>query len=106
MPSLLKEISVLKSLCKEKIESSVKKCKTSFRVWDPGLNSLFTLEKYYTLASFRDIQEKFLHASGSLITWGGPTDRFIEDTWSNPYTEVYKGVARGTRGTRGFIDYT
>ena len=27
-----------------------------------------------------------LHASGSLIIWGGPTDEYQEDVWVNPYT--------------------
>jgi len=35
----------------------------------------------------REIHEKCLHASGSLIIWGGPVDEWSEDTWVNPYTK-------------------
>jgi len=35
----------------------------------------------------KDIHEKCVHASGSLIIWGGPTDEWDEDVWMNPYTK-------------------
>ena len=34
----------------------------------------------------KDIHEKCIHASGSLIIWAGPTDEWEEGVWVNPYT--------------------
>ena len=35
----------------------------------------------------REIHEKCMHASGSLMIWAGPTDEWEEGTWVNPYTK-------------------
>ena len=36
----------------------------------------------------KDTHEKCLHATGSLIIWGGVTDEWEEGNWMNPYTKV------------------
>lgn len=35
----------------------------------------------------KDIHEKCMHASGSLMIWGGMTDQWEEDNWVSPYTK-------------------
>lgn len=35
----------------------------------------------------KDIHEKCIHASGSLIIWAGPSDEWEEGVWVNPYTK-------------------
>jgi len=35
----------------------------------------------------KDIHEKCVHASGSLLIWAGPVDEWEEDVWVNPYTK-------------------
>jgi len=35
----------------------------------------------------KDIHEKCMHASGSLIIWGGMTDEWEEGNWVSPYTK-------------------
>jgi len=41
----------------------------------------------------KDVHEKCMHASGSLILWGGITDQWEEDNWVNPYTKETSGAA-------------
>ena len=52
-----------------------------------------TTENYHELMDLaeglvlKETHDKCLHASGSLIIWGGPTDQWEEDVWMNPYTK-------------------
>jgi len=41
----------------------------------------------------RDIHEKCLHASGSLVVWGGITDEWEEGVWMNPYSREPSAAA-------------
>jgi hypothetical protein len=41
----------------------------------------------------KDIHKKFMHASGSLIIWGGVTDQWEVGNWVNPYTKEHSDAA-------------
>ena len=41
----------------------------------------------------KDIHEKCMHDSGSLIIWGGVTDHWEEGNWVNPYTKEHSDAA-------------